>query len=274
MKQCLIPALLWIALGISVKGDVIYDNSANDLAVRFNPGLLQVGDEITLAGSARYLTNFSFEYWGTNTAATGNPAFSGDVQSRVRFYLNDGPAFNDYPSPSSIFFDSDWFTLPTPTPRSTLVFTAGDDFPAEGLFIPASKLTWTVQFKGMSATDLVGVDLYSPAVTGASFGDYWENSGTGWALKTNVVAMDFAARMAATFQASSITPRLEIFVSGAAVTVRWPLDAANYTLQTAPTLEPNAVWTSITNNISISGQRFSFTTNTSPGAAFFRLQRN
>jgi hypothetical protein len=169
----------------------IFDNSVNDLSTRFDPGTTQVGDQILLASTERMLTMFSFEYWGVNTA---NPtAFAGPVEARVRFYDNTGTAFNGYSSPANSFFDSGWFSV-NPTERSTLVFAAGVDFPSTGLFIPVNEMTWSVQFQGMGATDTVGLDIYSPPTVGQDYPDYWENDG-GWMLKTNTVAVNFAAKM-------------------------------------------------------------------------------
>lgn len=167
--------------------DVIFNNSTNDLNTRFNPGTLEVGDEILLAGTARYLYNFSFEYWGTASGAS----FAGPVEARVQFYVNNGALFNGYPTPGTNFFDSGWFGGFSPTPRLTLDFTAGNDFPSTGLLITNSDITWSVTFRGMGAGDNVGVDIYSPPVVGSDYPDYWENNG-GWALKTNSIPMDFA----------------------------------------------------------------------------------
>src|SRR5664279_1140872 len=123
---CLIVGLLWMGLAVPLRAAVIFDNSVNDLVTRFAPGTNEVGDEIILAGTERYLTNFQFEFWGTNTADP--TAFAGPVQARVRFYENNGTNFNGYPSPGSEFYDSGWFSI-APTPRSTEVFTLGTDFP-------------------------------------------------------------------------------------------------------------------------------------------------
>ena len=182
----------------------IYDNSANDLVTRLNPGLKEVGDEIIFAGSERYLTQFDFEYYGINTA--NNFAFAGTVQARIRFYLNNGPLFNGYATPGTAFYDSGWFGGFGPTDRSTLVFTAGSDFPLGGLFIPANSITWTVQFSGLGATDEVGVDIYNPVVTGSSYNDYWENNGGTWTLLNGSVPMNFASRFFAVVpEPSSLT---------------------------------------------------------------------
>jgi hypothetical protein len=190
---------LWAGSAVPLSAaTTIFDNSVNDLSVRFNPGTYEVGDEIQLASTERYLTDFSFEFWGVNTASP--TSFAGAVEARVRFYENTGALdpFNGYPSPSpTSFFDSGWFSVPSPTSRSTFEFTAGADFPTDGLFIPTSDMTWSVQFQGMGATDSVGVDIYSPTVVGGDYYDYWQNAGTGWTSMTNTVPMDFAARMEA-----------------------------------------------------------------------------
>ncbi len=194
--------LLGAALPVAAASDqIIFDNSTNDLVARFNPGTTEVGDQIVLDGTARYLTDFRFEYWGVNALSPGGPSFDGSVQARVRFYLNDGTPFNGYATPGTQFYDSGWFSL-DPTDRSTLVFLQGTDFPYGGLLMPLSgvpgdEMTWTVQFQGMTANDSVGVDLYAPPNIGGDYPDYWENTISGWVLKTNVVTMDFGARMEA-----------------------------------------------------------------------------
>src|ERR1035437_614434 len=174
----LVIGVLWVVLALPLRATTIFDNSSNDLTNTFEPGTLEVGDEIILLNDpARYLTNFSFEYWGTNTA---NPfAFSGTVQARVRFYQNNGALFNGYPAPGTNFYDSGWFSV-VPTPRSTETFTVGPDF-CTGLYLPViSNMTWSVQFQGMGATDHVGVDLYSPPGIGQDYPDYWANTNGNW----------------------------------------------------------------------------------------------
>jgi hypothetical protein len=200
----------WILCGIALltiaplRAAEIYINSTNDLKTRFNPGLFEVGDEIQLAGTERYMTHFDFEYWGTNTASPGNLTFSGSVQARIRFYQNNGPLFNGYATPGTVFWDSGLFNVTTPTARNTFNFDLGaDNIPAAGLFIPASDITWSVQFQGMGASDSLGVDLYSPPVVGSSVPgtgfeqDWWQNSGSGWTLMSNGLQMNFGARILA-----------------------------------------------------------------------------
>jgi hypothetical protein len=195
LNVSLIVGLLCLGCVWPLGATTIFDNSVNDLVTRFDPRTNEVGDEILLAGTDRYLSAFSFEFWGTNTASP--TSFAGDVEARVRFYENNGTLFHGYATPGTMFFDSGWFSVPSPTERSTFVFTEGSDFPAGGQFIPDSitNMTWSVQFEGLDATDSAGVDIYSPPVAGGDYPDYWEYDGGGWRLLTNTVPMNFAARM-------------------------------------------------------------------------------
>jgi hypothetical protein len=193
-------SVLCFGLAMPLSAATIYNNSTNDLTLRFDPGMNQVGNEIILAGTDRYLTDFSFEYWGTSL----HPGtFSGTIQADVQFFLNDGTPFNGYASPGTSLFNSGWFSVPAPTDRNTFDFSIADgDFGPGGLFLPVeSNMTWTVQFRGMGAGDSVGVDLYGPPSVGQAYGDYWDLGPTGWALMTNSAAppyANFSADMVAT----------------------------------------------------------------------------
>jgi len=187
-----------------VVDQLVYDNSLNDLSYRFDPGLLEVGDEIILDGTARHLSRFSFEFWGTH--ATGGD-FQGNVQARVRFYRNDGPlTTSGYVTPGTVIFDSGDFPIPA-LPRATVIF---EDFQIDAVVPLVAALppafTWAVQFSGLSSNDSAGLDLYSPPVVGLTYRDYWERDGDQWQLKTNAVAsVDFAARFEAVSRGVTVT---------------------------------------------------------------------
>ncbi|MCX6927947.1 MAG: hypothetical protein NT154_32770, partial [Verrucomicrobia bacterium] len=162
MKALLIGGIAGMTFAASAQ-QVIYNNTTNDLTTRYTFGTTEIGNEITLAGTARNITLFSFEWWGVNSV---HPAtFSGAIQARVQFYPNAGPPFNGYAtpgtpsSPTASFWDSGWFSVGNPTDRSTFIFTAGSgsDFPVGGLPITVSDMTWTVQFQGMGTGDSVGL---------------------------------------------------------------------------------------------------------------------
>src|ERR1035438_2771528 len=116
---------LWMGIGAPLRATIIFNNSVHDETNRFDPGTTEVGDEIILQGPERYLTNFSFEFWGTNSisSSSNSTSFNGSVSARVRFYQNNGPLFNGYRTPGTNFYDSDWFPIPHPTPRSTENFS-------------------------------------------------------------------------------------------------------------------------------------------------------
>lgn len=209
----LIISVLCVGSTLPLRAEVIYDNSANDLVGRFNTGTVEVGDEVMLAGTSRFLTYFSFEFWGTNTASA--TSFAGDVEARVKLYMNDGTLdANNHVRPGSVLYDSGWFGKTVgpffgPTERSTFVFTAGSDFPSGGLWIPGNILTWSVQFQGMEDTDSLGVDIYCPPLIGNNYNDYWENDPVnGWTLLENLTApqgqMNFGALMEAVPEPSTM----------------------------------------------------------------------
>ena len=196
----------------------IFDNTINDLHARFDPGTLQVGDQIIMGTAtpwARYITDFSFGYYGVSYNLINPLQFSGNVQADVRFYLNNGipEPISGYAMPGTMFWDSGWSStgLLTPTGRGTFDYTAADfaggPLPLQGLL--PSEFTWTVQFRGMTAGDVVGLDLFSPPTVGQDYKDYWQNNGVngGWQMMTNgaVSSMDFAARIQAVPEPSTIT---------------------------------------------------------------------
>jgi hypothetical protein len=179
--------------------EVVFNNTTNDLNQNLDADGNQIGDEIILEGTARQLYEFSFEYWGTTTL-TGGETFNENVEARVRFYLNDGPAAPEVPGsamPNTVFFESALFSL-DPTPRSTVIFT---NFQL-GAVVPLTDdlpdtFTWSIEFSGLGEGEAAGVTLYSPPTVGNSFTDYWVNDGTSWSLQTNSVPVDFAARFIA-----------------------------------------------------------------------------
>lgn len=162
--------------------EIVYSNGWNDLNIRFNPGLFEVGDEIVLAGSARIVNYFRFQYYGLD--------FSGNEQVRVRFYANDGPPSVSGPlMPGTVLWDSGWYDI-GPTERSTLIW---NDL---SVLVPDS-FTWAVKFSGIDPGESAGLDIYSPPIIGSSYLDYWFNDGSTWELRTNTVPMDFAAAIGA-----------------------------------------------------------------------------
>lgn len=61
--------------------------------------------------------------------------------------------------------------------------------------------------------------------------------------------------------------------SGGTTTLSWPVAGPGFTLYSSPTLGAGAVWTVVTNGVSIAGQNYQVTVSASVGTKFFRLKR-
>jgi hypothetical protein len=190
-------ALVFMLSALAGRADLVYDNSTNYQTNYFS-SLDEFGDEINLAGTARIVTNFTFEY-------VGNFAGQGDETVRLRFYANDGPdAVADpqifAPAPGTVLFESLAFA----------VFPGLNTVPLTGLAVAVPKIfTWTVQFSGLTGAtnDQAGLPVYHPPTTGFSFKDFWLKSGPSWDLQAypNLdPPASFAARVYATEPITSV----------------------------------------------------------------------
>ena len=179
----------------SANAATVFNNSTTDLLTRFDPAAFEVGDEIVLQGFERYITSFTFQYWGEG--------LSGGEQVQVKFYPNDGPLVSLAASPGIAFYDSGPFSIGN-TVRSTILLDSATL--AENLLNPGqpvlapSSFTWSVQFFNVAGAEKAGVDLYDPPSTGIDYNSYWEKDPlNGWLLKTNAfsIPMNFGARVEA-----------------------------------------------------------------------------
>src|SRR5688500_19074757 len=103
MKNC-------FALGLAAffahaaPAEIIYDNSTT-FEDSFNDSRLETGDEVNVAGTARFITGFAFEYFAEFTP-------TGDETARVRFYeMNGTPGANPFATPGTLFYDSGTFGI-------------------------------------------------------------------------------------------------------------------------------------------------------------------
>ena len=183
-------------LAHAAQAEIVYQNATGDLATILNPGTFEVGDEIILAGSGRAITNFTFQY----TASFSGP---GTRQAQLRFYNNNGLVTNGFNAPGTMFFNSGLFPIGGGT--NTLIFEAGNDFPAGGQLAP-DHFTWSVQFSGLTGGDTAGPNLFNPVTVGTNYNDYWDYNGSAWTLRqsTNGVPINFAARIEAVPEPSII----------------------------------------------------------------------
>ena len=200
------PVTILLALALSIalplgafSQVVVYDNTDNDLTLRFNIGTSRVGDEVNLAGTERELYGFSFEFFYTNSsAAPSTPSF------QVTLYANDGPDFNSEATPGTVLWASPTYSglITAFTDRSTINFDTTDF--GTGILLP-DTLTWSVQFGSLGLNDQIGLDIYSPPVTGSSYDDYWIETGSGWQLNFSPsYPLNFAATITAVPEPSSL----------------------------------------------------------------------
>jgi len=188
------------AFGAVAHADIVFSN-LNQPSGLFNSGAstnggtAQIGDEVILAGGqSGIVTNFSFEFYGSN--------FVGSAQSaRVLFYANDGSASPAGPlNPQSILWDSGTFTIPdTFNPTYGTNCLVSFDLGA-GVSVPGD-FTWSVVFSGIGTSESAGLVFSTGAPTvGSGYNDYWVNTGTvispSWSLQVNPsYSVDFLAQI-------------------------------------------------------------------------------
>jgi hypothetical protein len=263
----------------TVRAGVVYDNTEAQLnyVLTFTNNQ-EIGDQIWLAHNQTYpyLTNFSLEYYSTNTS------FHGDVQADVRFHLNDGPLTNGYASPGTVFYDSDWLDVQPPqsyfpgTNSAVLNFTWEDlqsgAVPMNSSMVLPTNFTVSVTFRGLAGSDIVGFDYmglndFDPPAVGTNYGDFWFNNGGHWTLKSyGSLPVAFAMRLDASSMPGGPILHIDHFDDQAVVW--WSPLISGWTLQTNSNLATsnwNNYQGTIVNNRA---------TNSAPrGTVFFRLAK-
>jgi subtilisin-like proprotein convertase family protein len=178
----------------------VYDNWTNNLNQSLDPGLAEVGNQVTLDGSERYPSRLAIEYWGTNASQS---AFSGMVTAQVRFYRNDGPVLSTgVATPGTVFYDSGPLAI-SATAKGSLVLQEFDLSAAVAVAgaLP-SNFTWTVRFSGLGSQDAAGLKLYGPPVVGQVVASSWVSGPSGWKLQTG---QSFGAQLAALSRGTTLS---------------------------------------------------------------------
>jgi len=153
----------------------------------------EFGDEITLAGTARVVTSFAFEYFGDIAPGTG-----ANANAVIRFYANDGGLHTPSSGPAATMPGSLlWESAPF---QVSGLSTFNEVTLAVPNIVVPDKLTWTIQFNGLSGVNgsQAGLTIADPVTIGAvlptsngtfligSFSDYWGKTdpakSDSWAL--------------------------------------------------------------------------------------------
>lgn len=178
----------------SVRAQVlVFSDTNTDLGVEFNPGTSQVGNQLVLAGTARDVVGFNFQYYAQNGL------FDSGEMAEIQFYANNGPLYpgvGGSASPGTLLYDSGLFSIALgPTTGSTLIFNQADLL--GGVVVP-DQFTWTITFSGLTGGETAGVELYSPPTVGSAYNDMWELVGSTWTLETNAdYPLNFGAQVIA-----------------------------------------------------------------------------
>ena len=114
----------------------------------------QVGDEVTLIGPERWVTEFMFGY--------GNLNGSGDETAHIRFYLNDGPGGQ----PGTLLNDLGVYKLDK-------VVLGNLTINGLSILIPGDTFTWTVEW-GNYGQYYPYFPLYNPPTIGSTKGYIWQ----------------------------------------------------------------------------------------------------
>lgn len=206
--KLILLGLVMVALTGDVRAGLVYDNTATNYGALMLTNNQVVGGEIFPDNLNAFpsLTSFSFEFYSPTIGATYADPYQwlggSSVLADVKFYLNNGPAFNGYPTPGALpFYDTGWFNLLNPlaytggtSNRMTLTFGPSDLYtlgnPAVAMN-PAIALptdfTVVYQFDGLTNGNMLGLSLYQPPTVGTNYGNYWvKDSFNNWELVTNI----------------------------------------------------------------------------------------
>jgi hypothetical protein len=136
---------------------VVYDNTTETLGPDIETGPPQaIGNEVTLAGTARTVTEFQFNYYG-----------GPNVLGTLRFYANDGHAG----APKTLLFDSGPFTV-----------DVGQDLEKtlSGLHVHVpDTFTWMLSYTNHNEDDSLALLCSGPPSVGTCK-RMWLQSGTGF----------------------------------------------------------------------------------------------
>jgi|GEM_PF-2551632 len=168
-------------------GGVIYNAShTTSLYEAYFKTGTEFGDEINLGTGGRRLSEISFEAYAEIGSAPST------ATAVLKIYANDGAvisglvpsgttAGSDQKYPNTLLFTSNTITLSEGFETYRVTNIADLDLPTN------SKLTWTVEFSGVSGNELntgnrAALILGGQDVTGSSLDDFWQKNGSDWKL--------------------------------------------------------------------------------------------
>ena len=161
----LLAASLTLCISGFAQGpEIVYNNTTTSLGQQYTSDL-EFGDQVTLDGANRLLSQFQFEYFASLTPAASK-------QGLLRIYQNNGTGG----APNTLVFESNPFTLNNSFNQVIITGITGVTLP--------STFTWTVAFAGLTGSEAGGLLLYNPPSFGSSADDFWQKNAFGvWGLQ-------------------------------------------------------------------------------------------
>jgi hypothetical protein len=156
---CILALASWLTAGSGVRADmIVYDNTTNPiLADVFTSIRTQLGDEITLAGTAREMVRLELLVRPSGATALAD--------TTVRLYANDGAGGAPGTLLYAAFLPQVFYAAP-----GTLL---GVDIPQ--VLVP-DTFTWTIEYDNISGSANLGLRVYDPPTVGSSEDFFWRSS--------------------------------------------------------------------------------------------------
>jgi uncharacterized membrane protein len=183
---------------------VVYDNMIADTGTGqpiFQPGLnVEAGDEITLAGTERYVNNIDVLVFQAYSSGPGMQ-YTGTIDARVRFYQNDGQGGE----PGTPLWDSG---VVQDIPYGERFNTFSFNVPS--ILVP-NTFIWTIELSNVNPAnpaDPYGFELplYNPPIKGSSGDFVWQKYGLWTKVSPTPYTYDYnyAARVQASATSASL----------------------------------------------------------------------
>lgn len=136
---------------------IIYDNTASSLGKVTGEGNAEIGDAVVFAGSARTVTQISFEYF-VSPPASPTTEIAGNETAQLFLY-----SLNTAGLPQTLLYTSPSFNLVPGTPAGYGTATIS------GISVDVpDRIAWSVAFNGVEGQEQAGLLFYNPPSVGSS----------------------------------------------------------------------------------------------------------
>ena len=192
LRMMAVVAALGTTVPFAASAQTVVYNNTTGVSTGMHVSNVEYGDEITLAGSLRTATQFSFNYFSNYDLSGGGV---------LRIYANDGPLVSGSPAPKEVLYQSAPFDIVKSNvsdPNNAQGSMVTINLSSTGLVVP-NKVTWTVSFSSVGGANTAGLLVYGGPTTGTSKEDFWKKTAGTWSLQLldNNVSANFGAKLTA-----------------------------------------------------------------------------